>query len=285
MSYQKLLQQVIGVTLLMLLLVGCGAPAATPTPVPPTPTALLGIEAPLTLGETKLRVTAVKEVERVGDRKAEAGFRLLEVSVEVSQGSPQEVKDWDVSLRDAAGNLYRPFVRGGGVFYGGANAAGWGFSVPNDAAALWLILPGDVPVNLAPLMGAPAPSPTSAPTGKATVVGKVQKDGQPLADNEVKLVMTTKGGDADSQATHTDAEGGFSFEEVMSGTYYLITSVTLEGKVQCSTTSPGFDILLVHAAKKDTGAPITLAMATGSEEPFEVKAGDRVVKDIVFHCK
>ena len=32
MSYQKLLQQMIGVTLVMLLLVGCGAPAATPTP-------------------------------------------------------------------------------------------------------------------------------------------------------------------------------------------------------------------------------------------------------------
>ena len=43
MSNQKLLQQMIGVTLVMLLLVGCGAPAATPvpptpTPIPPTPT-------------------------------------------------------------------------------------------------------------------------------------------------------------------------------------------------------------------------------------------------------
>ena len=37
MSYQKLLQQMIGVTLVVLLLAGCGAPAATPTPVPPTP--------------------------------------------------------------------------------------------------------------------------------------------------------------------------------------------------------------------------------------------------------
>jgi len=43
MSNQKLRQQMIGVTLVMLLLAGCGAPAATPvpptaTPVPPTPT-------------------------------------------------------------------------------------------------------------------------------------------------------------------------------------------------------------------------------------------------------
>jgi hypothetical protein len=43
MSRQKLLQQMIGMMLVMLLLVGCGAPAATSvpptaTPVPPTPT-------------------------------------------------------------------------------------------------------------------------------------------------------------------------------------------------------------------------------------------------------
>ena len=230
-------------------------------------------------------MTAVKEVDRIGDRKATAGFRLLEVSVEVSQDSPQEVKDWEVSLRDAAGNLYRPFVSGWGVFYGGANAAGWGFSVPNDAAAPSLMLPGNVSVDLAPLIGAPATSPTPAPTGKAAVAGKVQKDGQPLADNEVKLVTTTKNSDAESRTTQTDAEGRFAFEEVVPGTYYLITSVTLEGRAQCSTTSPGFDILLMHAVKKDTGAPITLAMATGSENPFEVKAGNRVVKDIVFHCR
>ena len=237
------------------------------------------------MGETKLRVTAIKEVEQVMDMKAKTGFRLLEVSVEVTQGSPQDVKDWDVSLRDAAGNIYQPLASGWGVFYGGANAAGWGFSVPNDAATLWLILPGDVSVNLVPLLGAPAALPTSAPTGKATVVGKVERDGQPLADNEVKLVSATKNSDEESRGTQTDAKGRFAFEEVVPSTYYLITSVTLESKAQCSTTSPGFDILLVHAAKKDTGAPITLAMATGSEEPFEVKAEDRVVKDIVFHCK
>lgn len=43
MSYQKLLRQMIGVTLAMLLLVGCGAPAAIPTPmhvVTATPTPL-----------------------------------------------------------------------------------------------------------------------------------------------------------------------------------------------------------------------------------------------------
>jgi hypothetical protein len=38
MSHQKLLQHMIGVTLVALVLIGCSAPAATPTPVPPTVT-------------------------------------------------------------------------------------------------------------------------------------------------------------------------------------------------------------------------------------------------------
>ena len=37
MSYQKLLQQMMGVTFLLLLLVGCGTPAATPMPPTATP--------------------------------------------------------------------------------------------------------------------------------------------------------------------------------------------------------------------------------------------------------
>ena len=36
MSYQNLLQKIVGVTLVTLFLSGCGAPVATPTPVPPT---------------------------------------------------------------------------------------------------------------------------------------------------------------------------------------------------------------------------------------------------------
>jgi len=38
MSHRKLLQQMIGVTLVMLLLVGCGAPGSTPVPPTSTPT-------------------------------------------------------------------------------------------------------------------------------------------------------------------------------------------------------------------------------------------------------
>ena len=51
MSRQKLLQQVIGVTLVVLFLVGCGAPAATPepptsTPIPPTATSVPSTATP-----------------------------------------------------------------------------------------------------------------------------------------------------------------------------------------------------------------------------------------------
>jgi hypothetical protein len=46
MSHQKLLQHMIGVTLVALVLIGCSAPAATPTPVPPTVTTVPSTPAP-----------------------------------------------------------------------------------------------------------------------------------------------------------------------------------------------------------------------------------------------
>ena len=46
MSYERLLQQMIGVTLVALFLAGCGAPVATPTPVPPTATTALPTPMP-----------------------------------------------------------------------------------------------------------------------------------------------------------------------------------------------------------------------------------------------
>jgi len=70
MSYQKLLPQMIGLTLVMSLLVGCGAPPATPvseapvatsTPVPPTatpvpPASVPGIDEPLTVADVEIQV-------------------------------------------------------------------------------------------------------------------------------------------------------------------------------------------------------------------------------------
>lgn len=46
MSHQKLLQQMIGVTLVALVLIGCSAPAATPTPVQPKDTTVTSTRAP-----------------------------------------------------------------------------------------------------------------------------------------------------------------------------------------------------------------------------------------------
>lgn len=124
-----------------------------------------------------------------------------------------------------------------------------------------------------------------ARAGPAVVAGRVERDGQPVSDTEVTLAMTAEGGDAGSWDTQTDAEGEFVFEDVAPGSYYIITSIVIQGQAQCSTTSPGFGILQLAAVREDTGAPITIAMATGSEEPFEVSAGDRIDKDIVFHCR
>ena len=71
MSYQKLLQQMIGVTLVMLLLVGCGAPTATPIvivvtatpqptamPVPPTATPVPPTATPIPPTATPVPPTA-----------------------------------------------------------------------------------------------------------------------------------------------------------------------------------------------------------------------------------
>ena len=77
MSYQKLLRQMIGVTLVMLLLVGCGAPAATPvseapaaTSTPELPAATPTLEAP-TLTPTPVPPTATPTPSITGFGQAE----------------------------------------------------------------------------------------------------------------------------------------------------------------------------------------------------------------------
>jgi|SRR3972149_705797 len=127
----------------------CTGAIATPTatPIPPTPTL-----STIKVGETELQNPSVKGVEQVLDMKASTGFRLLEVSVSVSRGTPNEVAKWEVSLRDSAGNLYSPLVSSTGIYCAGVNPACWTFSVPQGAEALSLILPDGVGVDLAPLI-------------------------------------------------------------------------------------------------------------------------------------
>ncbi len=125
-----------------------------------------------------------------------------------------------------------------------------------------------------------------APAGSTpTVAGKIERDGQPVIDSEVTLVLVVETGDGESQSTQTNTKGEFVFEDVVPGTYYLVAAAELEGHAQCSTTSPGFDMLTVSAEKKDTGAPVTLAMATNSENPFQVKSSDQLTKDIIIRCE
>jgi hypothetical protein len=121
---------------------------------PPQNTLVPGIEAPITINGDTVRVTEVTSPEQVGDRVPDVGFRLLEVRVEVSEGSPEEVSKWPTLLRDPSNTTYIPFVNGWGVFYGSANTAGWAFSVPEETTALWLVLPDGTSVDLVSLMPA-----------------------------------------------------------------------------------------------------------------------------------
>ena len=57
MSFQKLLKQIVGVTLVALLLAGCGAPPATPTPVPPTATSIPPTDTPIPPTDTPVLPT------------------------------------------------------------------------------------------------------------------------------------------------------------------------------------------------------------------------------------
>jgi len=82
MSYQKLSQQMTGVTFLLLLLVGCGTPAATP--MPPTSTSIHTPVLPLSVTVTKDLVYA-------------KGLQLDEqVEWKLDQYAPTEPGDWPV---------------------------------------------------------------------------------------------------------------------------------------------------------------------------------------------
>jgi len=122
-------------------------------------------------------------------------------------------------------------------------------------------------------------------TSKATVGGRVMKDGKPVANNKVTLVRTVSGKDSGSNDTQTDTNGQFAFNDVTPGTYYVIVGLVLEGRVQCRTTTSGFGILLISATRTATGEPITIAMATNSQNPFKVEAGDQLVIEMVFLTK
>ncbi len=115
---------------------------------------------PVTVKGTKLLVRRV-----IGGLDGpKGGFRLVVVVVEIKQGaSPDDVVNWKVTLRDANARVYgfhAAFssrgpsldVQGERFVLGRGGGLAWMFYVPNEAKRLWLVFPGGVSVDLAPLM-------------------------------------------------------------------------------------------------------------------------------------
>lgn len=151
--------------LVLLLVVGCGAPMSTP--VPAMATLVPGIEAPVDVGGTQVRIAEVNFGKYVGTRvtdneqdlgllggyEAEEGFRYAEVVIKVTQEELiEEVSQWAVALQDSEGNSYEAVVRGTGYFYGEVGNVGWTFHIPENTSQLTLLFPGGVSVDLSPLI-------------------------------------------------------------------------------------------------------------------------------------
>jgi hypothetical protein len=132
MSRQKLLQQLIGVTLVVLFLVGCGAtapapeapaatstpkpptptpipPTSTPTPAPPTPTPQPEIGMPVIKGSFELTVTSAKVQDYYEHDYGVLGKFHVGVSsgkvlvldlVTGNDATTQRVHDWRRNVRD-----------------------------------------------------------------------------------------------------------------------------------------------------------------------------------------
>lgn len=119
-----------------------------PTPVPPTPTPIAGIE--VEAQGAQLVVLGVSEVQELPWLAGEEGSRLVIVAIAIKQGLGlgEFLDEWPIALRDAEGNLY-PKIEASIDIH---NLPYFVFSVPDEVKALWLVLPDNVSVDLAPLI-------------------------------------------------------------------------------------------------------------------------------------
>jgi hypothetical protein len=120
MNHQKLLQQVIGVTLLMLLLVGCGAPTATPvseapvatpTPAPstatptPMPAAIQSTTTPTSPTATLTLAPSLILYLREDDQLSESPFS--DAALIQTFAGAENSAEWRTTLRgDIEGTMY-----------------------------------------------------------------------------------------------------------------------------------------------------------------------------------
>jgi len=156
-----------------------------------------------------------------------------------------------------------------------------------------------------------------APT-TATVSGTVKKNSSAANFQEISLVQMLENGEEKTTVTTTDNLGGFRFEDVAPGKYYLLTSFSIVTPQDSSsapslgtqplwqqpmpqpfgltdplgirrnpgtcTSEGGAMGILTVLGSNDAGDNVAISVVSNSEEPFELQAGDELEKDIVVYC-
>ncbi len=130
------------------------------------------------------------------------------------------------------------------------------------------------------------------PEGKATIGGKLARDGEPLVDEEVELQVDGR----TRSKVETDSSGRFVFTGVTPGSYVLYTSPEVErgptseleapGVPQVACEAPGFEeSLLGSVVITSEGGTRYFTLWPLESESLHVNAGDQVVKDIDMSCE
>jgi 5-hydroxyisourate hydrolase-like protein (transthyretin family) len=129
----------------------------------------------------------------------------------------------------------------------------------------------------APLLPAPA---SAAKTGG--VEGRVTRDGAPVVGVIVKLIRLEQGRAVARLEAKTDGQGRYAFKDVEGGEFSLLLRATVEGILECATSSPAFQIAL-HKGRNPQGREATLATAT-TREALRIDSAVTVTRDLALSC-
>jgi hypothetical protein len=147
-------------------------PTLTPTLIPtltPTPTAtpISGIESPIDINGTLVKIVEVNigkymgtrvtnnknDLGNLGGYEAKEGFRFAQVVIEITQGESEEkVSEWTVTLQDMQGKSNDVVQRFWGTWNARPDNVAWTFIVPENANQLTLVFPGGAFIDLSPLI-------------------------------------------------------------------------------------------------------------------------------------
>lgn len=85
---------------------------------------------------------------------AKDGYRFVQTTIKVMAGDSKDVYEWEIRLKDPQEKLYETAIRSSGIFAGGADNIAWIFIVPNEIKVFSLVFPGEITIDLQPLIQA-----------------------------------------------------------------------------------------------------------------------------------